>query len=44
MATPPKAEYNFLGKSGIKVSNICLGAMTFGKSDVGPMGVVSDSH
>ncbi|PVD21586.1 hypothetical protein C0Q70_17384 [Pomacea canaliculata] len=25
-----KYQYNFLGKSGLRVSNICLGAMTFG--------------
>ena len=25
-------EYNFLGRSGLKVSNICLGAMNFGSA------------
>ena len=29
----PAVEYNFLGNSGLKVSNVCLGAMTFGKTD-----------
>lgn len=29
-----KCQYNFLGKSGLRVSNICLGAMTFGESIV----------
>ncbi|XP_021360064.1 uncharacterized protein LOC110454718 isoform X1 [Mizuhopecten yessoensis] len=28
----PQVVYRFLGKSGLKVSNICLGTMTFGKS------------
>ena len=27
-------KYNYLGKSGLKVSNICLGTMTFGDSPV----------
>ncbi|KAK3788246.1 hypothetical protein RRG08_029042 [Elysia crispata] len=27
-----KVKYNFLGKSGLKVSNICLGTMTFGEN------------
>ncbi|GFS26599.1 voltage-gated potassium channel subunit beta-1 [Elysia marginata] len=31
-----KPKYNFLGKSGLKVSNICLGTMTFGKMEQGP--------
>ncbi|XP_045181803.2 1-deoxyxylulose-5-phosphate synthase YajO-like isoform X2 [Mercenaria mercenaria] len=39
MAGEKKAEYNFLGKTGMKVSNICLGTMTFGYNDEGPMGV-----
>lgn len=29
----PAIEYRFLGNSGLKVSNICLGAMNFGKTD-----------
>ena len=29
-----KVKYNFLGKSGLKVSNICLGTMTFGENMV----------
>jgi len=37
MASGNKVEYNFLGNSGLKVSNICLGAMTFGKTDEGGM-------
>ena len=28
-----QVEYSFLGKSGLKVSNIALGTMTFGKDD-----------
>lgn len=27
-------DYNFLGKSGVKVSNICLGTLTFGEHPV----------
>ncbi|XP_025113689.1 uncharacterized protein LOC112575844 isoform X2 [Pomacea canaliculata] len=27
-----KCHYNYLGRSGLKVSNICLGAMTFGQT------------
>ena len=34
-------EYNFLGNSGLKVSNICLGTMTFGTMTDGPMAMVS---
>lgn len=30
-----KVVYNFLGKSGLKVANICLGTMTFGDNKVG---------
>jgi len=37
MASEKKVEYNFLGNSGLKVSNICLGAMTFGKTDENEM-------
>ena len=44
MAAETKCEYNFLGKTGLKVSNICLGTMTFGSSDKGPIGVVSLNH
>ena len=25
-------EYNYLGNTGLKVSNLCLGTMTFGKT------------
>jgi aryl-alcohol dehydrogenase-like predicted oxidoreductase len=25
-------EYNYLGETGLKVSNLCLGTMTFGKN------------
>lgn len=28
-----KVEYNFLGNSGIKVSNMCLGTMSFGQGE-----------
>ena len=27
-------QYNYLGKTGLKVSNICLGSMTFGEDKV----------
>ena len=29
----PKVDYNFLGRSGMKVSNLALGTMTFGKDE-----------
>lgn len=43
MANSKSVEYNFLGNSGLKVSNICLGTMTFGKTSdaAGPFGIVS---
>ena len=28
-------KYNYLGKSGLKVSRICLGTMTFGQENWG---------
>ncbi|KAK7473832.1 hypothetical protein BaRGS_00034939 [Batillaria attramentaria] len=28
-----KCRYNYLGRSGLRVSNICLGAMTFGENN-----------
>jgi len=31
----PAMEYGFMGRSGVKVSNICLGTMTFGSSKEG---------
>jgi len=31
----PAMEYGFMGRSGVKVSNICLGTMTFGSSKGG---------
>lgn len=30
-------EYNYLGKTGLRVSNICLGAMTFGSPQLGKL-------
>lgn len=39
-----KVRYNFLGKSGLKVSNICLGTMTFGKREVGPPSQLDESE
>ncbi|GFO26591.1 4-deoxy-l-erythro-5-hexoseulose uronic acid reductase [Plakobranchus ocellatus] len=33
-----KVKYNFVGKSGLQVSNICLGTMTFGESQIGRPG------
>lgn len=38
MASERKVDYNFLGRSGLKVSNICLGTMTFGIHTEGMMG------
>ena len=29
-----KCQYNYLGNSGLRVSNVCLGTMTFGVSIV----------
>ena len=42
MAGKKIVEYSFLGNSGLKISNICLGTMTFGSmpEDDGPFGVV----
>ncbi|XP_046565995.1 1-deoxyxylulose-5-phosphate synthase YajO-like [Haliotis rubra] len=37
-----KVVYNFLGKSGLKVSNICLGTMTFGENQIGMWGQASE--
>ncbi|XP_052057640.1 1-deoxyxylulose-5-phosphate synthase YajO-like [Mytilus californianus] len=34
-------EYTHVGKSGLKVSNVCLGTMTFGKNDDHPVAVYS---
>lgn len=36
-AAGQKLSYNFLGKSGLQVSNICLGTMAFGNTPDGPM-------
>ena len=33
MAAQPKMIYNYLGNSGLKVSNICLGTMSFGQGE-----------
>ncbi|XP_061180122.1 1-deoxyxylulose-5-phosphate synthase YajO-like [Saccostrea echinata] len=30
-------EYNYLGRSGLRVSNICLGTMTFGNQQIGKL-------
>jgi len=32
-----KMQYRFMGKTGLKVSEICLGAMTFGETETGFM-------
>ncbi|XP_067683560.1 1-deoxyxylulose-5-phosphate synthase YajO-like [Haliotis asinina] len=37
-----KVVYKFLGKSGLKVSNICLGTMTFGENKMGMWGQTSE--
>ena len=34
MATAVHLPYRYLGKSGLKVSSLCLGAMTFGQQEV----------
>lgn len=34
MAAGRELGYRYLGNSGIKVSTLCLGAMTFGQTDV----------
>ena len=34
MATAVHLPYRYLGKSGLKVSALCLGAMTFGQQEV----------
>ncbi|KAK7094871.1 1-deoxyxylulose-5-phosphate synthase YajO-like [Littorina saxatilis] len=41
-----RCQYTYLGKSGLRVSNICLGTMTFGKSHIGSPSNLSeaDSH
>jgi hypothetical protein len=39
MAAKCLVEYNHVGKSGLKVANICLGTMTFGKVDSSPFAV-----
>ncbi|KAL8570483.1 hypothetical protein ACOMHN_034518 [Nucella lapillus] len=38
-----KCQYNYLGKSGLRVSNICLGALTFGKSSLGLPGQLDEA-
>ncbi|RUS87507.1 hypothetical protein EGW08_004761, partial [Elysia chlorotica] len=46
MATIPeesKVKYNFLGRSGLKVSNICLGTMVFGESVFGVPGYCDEA-
>ncbi|WAR04022.1 YRPG-like protein, partial [Mya arenaria] len=35
MMTEARLEYNYLGNSGVRVSNLCLGTMTFGKTATG---------
>ncbi|PVD21584.1 hypothetical protein C0Q70_17382 [Pomacea canaliculata] len=37
-----KCDINFLGRSGLRVSNICLGAMTFGESNFGTPGQLDE--
>ena len=44
MMAETKVEYNFLGKSGLKVSNIALGTMTFGKDDKSQVGYIFFSY
>lgn len=38
VADEHKVVYNFVGKSGLRVSNICLGTLTFGEE--GPVGLI----
>ncbi|GFO44720.1 voltage-gated potassium channel subunit beta-1 [Plakobranchus ocellatus] len=42
-ASKDNMEYNFMGKSGMKVSNVCLGTMTFGESQFGRPGQADES-
>ncbi|ELU14122.1 hypothetical protein CAPTEDRAFT_157900 [Capitella teleta] len=45
MSLVSKMAYNFLGPSGLKVSNLCLGTMLFGPSKAGrPSCTESESH
>ena len=39
---PDKMEYKNLGKSGIKVSPVCLGTMTFGREADEEFDIVDD--
>ncbi|XP_046578842.1 1-deoxyxylulose-5-phosphate synthase YajO-like [Haliotis rubra] len=39
-----KLSYNFLGKSGLKVANICLGTMTFGDSGAKRPGQATEEY
>ncbi|KAK7487300.1 hypothetical protein BaRGS_00021528 [Batillaria attramentaria] len=39
-----KCTYNYLGKSGLRVSNICLGGMTFGESHRGVPNNLSETE
>ncbi|KAK3750660.1 hypothetical protein RRG08_005512 [Elysia crispata] len=43
IAEESKVKYTFLGKSGLKVSNICLGTMTFGENNNGRPGQCDES-
>ncbi|XP_070176212.1 1-deoxyxylulose-5-phosphate synthase YajO-like isoform X2 [Littorina saxatilis] len=38
-----KCSMNFLGRSGLRVSNICLGAMTFGEHNLGTPGQLDEA-
>ena len=40
----PLNSYATLGRSGLRVSPFCLGAMTFGESFTGPIGQVASSR
>ncbi|KAL8612662.1 hypothetical protein ACOMHN_044603 [Nucella lapillus] len=42
IADDQKCQYTYLGNSGLRVSNVCLGTMTFGESIFGAPGQLSE--
>ncbi|KAK7497060.1 hypothetical protein BaRGS_00011796, partial [Batillaria attramentaria] len=43
IAEESKCQYNYLGRSGLLVSNVCLGAMTFGPNNFGTPGQLDEA-
>ncbi|XP_045182530.1 1-deoxyxylulose-5-phosphate synthase YajO-like isoform X2 [Mercenaria mercenaria] len=43
MSAQNKADYSFLGRTGLKVSNVCLGTNMFGISEVEPLAVFNSN-